>query len=235
MAGELVQVIAGNNGAVNTTATTEPFPSNVTAGNTIVAIGNASTTTGTISFSDTKNTYNTAITLVDTTQTNSTLAIAVATNVQGGATSVTVNCSVSVYLELHILEFTQASAGGGVDQASGISGNSANPAAPAVTTTVNGEVIVAYGGFGGTPTAGSGFTQAGFIGGDMSEWGVQTTAGSISGAFTQSPSQVWAVVMATLKGPGISPLTVPSGNAITVPAFTAKYLFFDTGDYSTGV
>lgn len=110
-----------------------------------------------------------------------------------------------------------------------------------VTSTVNdcmiwvpcNDSVTAVGSIGGiTATKGADDTQS-----DWSEYRLLTGSLGIAQGCTVTGSASYAIgavaISPVLVGPTAG--SVPSGTAATTPAFTAKYLFFDTGDYGIGV
>ena len=96
-----------------------------------------------------------------------------------------------------VMEFTGGDTTAPLDQDNGATGNSAAPSGGSVTTTADGELIV--GGVMGANSdvaAGTGYTGvAGNDGYLYAEYKVQTTAGSVSAAFTQTSGEWLAHVM----------------------------------------
>lgn len=66
----------------------------------------------------------------------------------------------------------------------------------------------------------------------VSSTGTYSTAATLNKAGTSHNS---GIILTFKADPGPIIGSVPSGNALATPAFTAKFLFFDTGDYSTGL
>ncbi len=150
-----------------------------------------------------------------------------ASNILGGANTVTVTFSqAAVFPDVRILEYKGVNA---LDVTSGASGNSATTNSGAATTKVASELI-----FGAnmvattTSAAGSGFTSRVITSpdGDIAEDKVVTTTGSNSATATLSSGGPWVMQMATfstISGPAptvtsVSPNsgTTAGGTAVTI-------------------
>lgn len=157
------------------------------------------------SLSDTLgNTFVTALTYTDTTQPDpdGTLKIWYVADCKGGANVITnTPASGNAALEIHVSEWTGMS-GWTPDQTSSDSGQmSTTITSPSRTTTANGELIFGYTFPAGNASAGAGFTGLTIVNGDLDEYLIQTSAGSIAATFTQSMNGYWLVGMVTFMAP----------------------------------
>jgi hypothetical protein len=78
-----------------------------------------------------------------------------------------------------------------LDQAAYNTGSSTNPVTSSVTTTANGELVLAYCTGGNGYGAGTGYTLIDNSTGDTVEFAVQSTAGSVSAGFTTAVNAAW--------------------------------------------
>jgi hypothetical protein len=111
---------------------------------------------------------------------------------------------------------------------------SAGPIRP----TYNGELIYAVANGGAITGVGTGYTQAQSFDIIKTEYQVPALGAgdAFNGTFvTNAGGSNYRLIFAAFKGPGPTLATVPTGVALTTPAFQAKFLYFDTGDYSTGL
>jgi hypothetical protein len=115
-------------------------------------------------------------------------------------------------LEIHISEWTGLATTSPVDQTASATGNGTAISSGAATTTASGELIFGYTFPVNNATAGSGFTGLSLVNGDLDEYQIQSTAGSIAATFTQT-SGAWFALMATFKpvGAGSNPTWSISG------------------------
>jgi len=92
--------------------------------------------------------------------------------------------------------------------------------------------VTAVGAIGGTTA-----TKGGDDGSaDWSEYRILTGGAGVAQSCTFTGSGSYSIGVVSVKPAGVGPTigSVPSGTALTVPAFSAKFLFFDNGDFSTG-
>lgn len=200
------QKAIADTGVVFGTTISVAFPSNVTAGNLICAQSGNDTSSGhlTSSYSDTlSNTYATVVVSANNTTAGQRIDASYAKNIAGGACTVTANFSGStLWRHIHVSEYSGLDTTAPLDQSSGGTGTGTSGSSGSKTTTTNGQLI--YGGSGnGLNTAGSGFTtlSTGSSYANMSEYQIQSSAGSIAATFT-GPSSDYCVVMMTFKAAG---------------------------------
>jgi hypothetical protein len=175
------------------------FTSPNTQGNFLIVTGSAARPASTLTISDTLgNTYTPAIGPVTDTTQNVTIYIWYVPVCKGGANTVTVTPSTTAALEIHVSEWTGLASVSPVDQTASATGNGTAVSSGSQTTTVNGELIFGYGWVFNTASAGSGFKPISLINGDLDEYQIQSTAGSIATTFTQT-SGTWFALMATFK------------------------------------
>lgn len=165
--------------------------------------------------------------------------VASAPNTSLATITVTFNQTITSFANDLIDEFS------GVDGTVAPSGN--NSATGSGTPTVNvtpsandcmiwlpcNDSITAVGSIGGTAaTAGANDTQQ-----DWAQYRLLSGQSGVSQSCTFTGSGTYIIgavaIPPYLPGPTIG--SVPSGTALSTPAFTAKFLFFDTGDYGIGV
>jgi len=178
------------------------FPSNNTAGNFLIITGTAARPAGTLTISDTAgDTFIPAIGPVTDTNQAVTAYIWYVPSCKGGPNTVTLTPATAAALEIHISEWTGLTTTSPVDQTASATGTGTTASSGPATTTVNGELIFGYTFLFNTAAAGSGFTPMSLVNGDLDEYQVQSLAGSIAAAYTQT-SGTWFVVMATFKPAG---------------------------------
>lgn len=197
----LAQARAVNSGA-GVTSKTLAFSGAVTAGNLLV-VGTLSDTTSAVTFgcSDSVNGTYTSIP-ASVNHTNHSSALFYFPNTASGTPTVTGTISVSNFLILIIAEFsgcaTSSPLDTGATPAAAASGNSTAPACTLVTGTDSCMIVgVCYSDT--TGVVGAGFTAtADDANGNQGEYKVQTTAGSLSVAYTMATG-LWSVSAAAFK------------------------------------
>ncbi len=222
------QNVNGNNAGTSNMSVS--FTSNNTAGNFLIVAGSAARPAGTLSISDTLgNSYSTAFGPVTDTTQDVAIYIWYVPICKGGANTVTITPSGTAALEIHVSEWSGIATVSPVDQTASATGTGTSVSSGAMTTTMNGELVFGYGWVFNTASAGTGFTPISLINGDLDEYQVQGTAGSVAATFTQT-SGTWFALMATFKpAPGgtgsiagtISPAGTGGSNAtltLTGPA-----------------
>jgi hypothetical protein len=176
------------------------FPSNVTAGDTLIVTGTASRPRSTITISDSAgDTFVPVIGPVSDPNQDVTAYIWIVTNAKGGPDTATLTPNGADALEIHVSEWAGISQVSPVDQTASATGNGSQISSGAKTTTQNGELILGYAFANGNSTAGAGFTGLSLINGDLDEYQIQAVAGSTAATFTQQPSGNWLALMATFK------------------------------------
>jgi hypothetical protein len=118
-------------------------------------------------------------------------------------------------LEIHVSEWSGLATASPVDQTASATGTGTSASSGPKTTTANGELIFGYGWVLNTASAGAGFTPISLVNGDLDEYQIQTTAGSVAATFTQA-SGTWFALMATFKPAGSD--TAPPSVALSTPA-----------------
>jgi hypothetical protein len=176
------------------------FPSNVTAGDTLIITGTASRPRSTITISDSAgNTFVPVMGPVSDPAQDVTAYIWVATNAKGGPDTVTLTPDGGAdALEIHVSEWSGISQVSPADQTAFATGNGSQISSGTVTTTQNGELIYGYTFPNQNASAGAGFTGLSLINGDLDEYQIQSTAGSVAATFTQQPDN-WLALVATFK------------------------------------
>jgi hypothetical protein len=175
---------------------------NNTPGNFLIVSGTAARPAATISISDTAgNVYLPAIGPVTDTVQDVTAYIWYVPNCKGGANTVTLTPSTADALEIHISEWSGLASTSPLDQTASASGSGTNVSSGPASTTANGELIYGYAFLFNNATAGAGFTAMSIENGDLDEYQVQTTAGSVAATFTQTTG-TWFALMATFKSSG---------------------------------
>jgi hypothetical protein len=208
--------VSGNESTI--TSISANFLSNNTAGNFLIVTGTAARPAGALSISDTLgNTYTPAMGPVTDANQNVTAYIWYVPSCKGGANTVTLTPATAAALEIHISEWTGLATPSPVDQTASATGTGTAVSSGAATTTVTGELIFGYTFLYNTATAGAGFTPLSLVNGDLDEYQVQSTAGSIAATFTQT-SGTWFALMATFKPAGSSSGTTYSISGTVSPA-----------------
>jgi hypothetical protein len=217
-------------------SSTVSFSSPTTAGNAIIVSLTYGAANPTITATDSQgNTYQEAIQKYDSVNPDlQGVAIFYATNIKGGADTITISYAQSVaWVVVAVHEYSGLASV--LDVNAGTVGNGTNPSSGSATTTANGDLIfgamVVTNGIGSTFTGGPGFTKRMDLGsstGFVDEDQIQSSAGAIAATWTVSPSVNWAAAMAAFKastsgtgaGPGIATVSPGSGTVGTVVTIT---------------
>ena len=216
-----------------TTTTSLAFASPNTAGNWIAVCargGFSSSQVFTVSDSN-GNLYRRAA-QIGFTGSSVTLAIFYAENIKGGANTVTVSDTVSAPLRIAILEYSGVATSNSLDAAVAGTGTSAFPGTPALTTTANGDLLLASIATTNSAsfTVGSGYAISDFVPAEPStkliaEERIQPTVGSASTGASLSASDSWGAVLAAIKaaqqGTGSAPPSITSLSPTSGPAGTS--------------
>ncbi len=144
-------------------------------------------------------------------------------------------------MEVHVLEFSGLATTLPVDQVASAAGTGPTASSGASTTTVNGELVFGYRFLFNTASAGAGYTGLSLVNGDLDEYLVQSTAGSVAATFTQT-SGTWFALMATFKPASsptssisgtVSPSSIGSATTMTLSgASNATVIADSSGNYS---
>jgi hypothetical protein len=178
------------------------FTSNNTAGNFLIVTGSAARPASTLSVSDTLgNSYSTAFGPVTDTTQNVTIYVWYVPICKGGANTVTITPSGTAALEIHVSEWSGLASTSPVDQTASATGTGTSVSSGVKTTTINGELVFGYSWVFSSASAGTGFTPISLVNGDLDEYQIQPTAGSIATTFTQT-SGTWFAAMVTFKPVG---------------------------------
>jgi hypothetical protein len=206
----IAHIQSTGNFASGTTSVSKAFVSNNTAGNLLVAAV-VCYAINTPTISDTRgNTWTQAISFSDNSLMGLVVRIFYAANCSAGANTVTGSWTTANGGEIHLSEFSGAATTSPLDKtASGSGVGSAGTATTtSVTTTQNGELVWGWCGFtGGGQAIGSGFSAVSTQDGDLSEYKIQTTAGSV--AATWSTTSDWVCAMATFATTSTALTTQP--------------------------
>jgi uncharacterized repeat protein (TIGR01451 family) len=198
--------VNGNESGTNNMSVS--FPSNNTQGNFLIVTGSAARPARTLSVSDTLgNTYVPAIGPVTDVAQDVTIYIWYVPICKGGANTVTITPSNTAALEIHVSEWSGIAPSSPVDQIVSATGTGTSVSSGSRTTTASGELIFGYGWVLNTATAGPGFMPISLVNGDLDEYQIQTTAGSVAATFTQA-SGTWFALLATFR-PAVSDTTLP--------------------------
>ena len=209
--------VNGSEPSVSTMSAT--FQSNNTAGNVLIVTGTAARPAGTLTISDTLgNTYIPAIGPVTDAAQEVSAYIWYVPSSKAGPNTVTITPTSSRALEIHISEWSGIASTSPVDQVASDVGTGTTASSGARTTTANGELIFGYTFLANTATAGTGFTGISLVNGDLDEYQIQTTAGSVAATFSQATG-TWFTLMATFRPTG-SQVNVPSVVNLTQSAAT---------------
>ncbi len=235
--------VNGNESTI--TSISASFPTNNTAGNFVIVTGTAARPAGTLIISDTAgNTYAPAMNSVTDSVQDVTAYIWYVPSCKGGANTVTLTPATPAALEIHVSEWSGLATTSPVDQTASATGSGTTASSGAAITTLNGELIFGYTFLFNTATAGTGFTPISLVNGDLDEYQVQSTAGSIATTFTQT-SGTWFALMATFKPAGgssggaysISGTVSPAGSGYSLAltgAATANTTTNSSGSFSFG-
>jgi hypothetical protein len=199
------------NTATSGSSITATFPSNVTAGSTLVLCSLAP------SGATVSDSQGNAWTQIPTGN------IWYALNAKAGATTITINWGSSPgWMTAIASEFSAASAGGGYDTSSYAGGTSATPTGGTITPAVANELVVAYCSNGQVDTAGTGYTLIDNSTGDAVEYAVQSGSGSFAATFTQSASAAWYIHTVAFKPQGGATHTQTLSESFTISEAFAK-------------
>jgi CSLREA domain-containing protein len=191
--------------AGTTGSTSLMFPSSNTAGNFIAVVVRAGIANETITVRDSAhNMYLKAVQLAaGGSPGGENLSIFYAQNIAGGVNTVTVSQTTQGTLRIAILEYSGVATSNALDKTSSAQGKSAAPNAGGVTTTTNGDLLLA-GILTVDPeiyTPGPGYTAEAVIPGApntklLVEQRIQPAAGPAGGGATLGSSDPWAAVLA---------------------------------------
>jgi hypothetical protein len=120
-----------------------------------------------------------------------------ASNIKGGADTVTVNLSNPAYIELYLIEYTGVNRTNPIDAQAGASGNAGSVSSGNATTTVAGDLIFGYCVGDSVCTAGSGFTARSTFHSNLIEDMLAGNAGTY--AATGSANSGWTMQMVALN------------------------------------
>jgi uncharacterized repeat protein (TIGR01451 family) len=238
---KLVQAKTNGNES-GTASMSVAFTANNTAGNFLIVTGTAARPARNISVSDSLgNIYSVAMgPLTDTTQ-DVTLYIWYVSVCKGGANTVTIAPAGTSALEIHVSEWSGLATTNPVDVTAFATGTGAAVSSGSKTTTSNGDLVFGYGWVLNTATAGTGFTPLSLINGDLDEYQIQTTGGSVAATFTQT-SGTWFAAIATFKGNSSSsppadttPPSAPANFAAAVTSSTQINLTWTASTDNVGV
>jgi hypothetical protein len=202
----------------NVSSISATFPQPNTAGNLLIVTGTSARPAGTITISDTAgNVYLPALGPVTEPNQDVTAYIWYVPNAKAGTNTVTLTPTAGVHaMEIHISEWSGAAASP-LDQTAVGMGIGAFATTESRTTTVDGELIFGYAFVIHEATPGPGFTLLSYVNGDLDEYQIQTTAGSVAATFTQQSGE-WLAMMATFKPLVTTPDTTAPTASITAPA-----------------
>jgi RHS repeat-associated protein len=216
------------------TSFTVAFNANTTVGNAIVVSLTWGSTNTTITATDSQgNTFQEAIQEYDSVNPDlQGAAIFYATNIKGGADTITINFADQVaWVTAAVHEYSGLA--NALDVSVGALGSGTSPSSSSVATTANGDLIFGavvedINGTADTYTPGSGFTKRvdlGSTAGFADEDRIQPSAGSTAATWTLSPSGLkWVAVMAAFKASNgteprissVSPSQGGTGTSITM-------------------
>src|SRR5882757_5125915 len=196
--------VNGNESTASTISAS--FTAANTAGNFLIVSGTIARPAGTLSISDTAgNNYIPVTTPVTDTKQDTTSYLWYVPSCKGGVNTVTLTPAVPGALEIHVSEWSGVSTTYPLDTFASAAGTGANASSGSVTTTANGELIYGYTFLINTATAGSGFAGMTLVNGDLDEYQIQATAGSVAATYTQQ-SGTWFARVATFR-----PSTITQG------------------------
>jgi uncharacterized repeat protein (TIGR01451 family) len=216
------------------------FNANNTAGNFLIVTGTAARPARNISVSDTLgNIYALALGPVTDVAQDVTIYVWYVPNCKGGANTVTITPTGTSALEIHVSEWSGIANINPVEVTAFGTGTGTAVSSGASTTTSSGDLIFGYGWVFNTASAGTGFTPLSLINGDLDEYQIQSSSGSVAATFTQS-SGTWAAAMVAFKsqasvtGPRIS-MTSPAANATVTANSTVSATASSPSSSITGV
>ena len=238
---QLLQTNVNGNEATASKISTA-FTTSNTAGNFLIVSGTIARPSGSLSVSDTLgNTYLPVSSPVTDSAQNVTSYLWYVPSCKGGANTVTLTPAVAGALEIHVSEWSGISATNPVDTFASAVGTGTTASSGPATTTVNGELIYGYTFLLNTAAAGTGFTGMTLVNGDLDEYQIQPTAGSVPATFTQT-NGTWFARVATFRpntaiqggiSGAISPVAGGSGATVTLSgAANATTTADANGNYS---
>jgi glucose/arabinose dehydrogenase len=214
------------------------FPSANTAGNFLIVCASVARPARTLTISDALgNTYVPVMGPVNDPAQDVNLFIWYVANAKPGANIVTITPPGVSALELHISEWSGMPPNPVIDQISSATGTSLDISSGTKTTTANGELIFGYAWIVNNVSSGAGFTPLSFVNGDLDEYQVQTSAGSVATLFTQPTTGAWLALMATFKaGPDFNLSSSPAIQTVTQGNGTSYTIIAgETGDFVSPV
>ena len=234
-----VQLVQNNfNGNESATASLSvTFTASNTAGNVLVVSATAARPARTLSISDSAgDTFVQAYGPINDPAQDVDMTVWYVQSARGGVNTVTITPPANSALEIHVSEWSGMPANVVVDQTSSATGNGTAVSSGAATTTANGELVFGEAWVNNTAAAGSGFTALSLINGDLDEYQVQPSAGSVATTFTQSVSGQWLAIMVTFKpaGSAISGNLTSLGSGATVKLFGPSNVNFVTTADASG-
>ncbi len=132
-----------------------------------------------------------------------------ASNIHGGADSVTVTYSASsTYLELYVTEYSGINTTNPIDGQSGNSGSAGAVTSKSVTTTTAGDIIYGWSAADWACTVGSGFSARATLNNNLVE--DMTSGGAGAYAATATANNGWTMQMVALRPASTSDTTPPS-------------------------
>ena len=201
--------VNGNESSASAISTS--FTAANTAGNFLIVSGTIARPAGTLSISDTAgNSYIPVTTPVTDANQDTTSYLWYVPVCKGGVNSVTLTPASAGALEIHVSEWSGVSATYPVDAFASAAGTGANASSGPVTTTANGELVYGYTFLLNTATAGSGFAGMTLVNGDLDEYQIQSSAGSIAATYSQQ-SGTWFARVATFR-PSTATMGIISGS-----------------------
>jgi hypothetical protein len=201
--------VNGNESSASAISTS--FTAANTAGNFLIVSGTIARPAGTLSISDTAgNTYIPVTTPVTDANQATTSYLWYVPVCKGGVNSVTLTPASAGALEIHVSEWSGVSATYPVDAFASAAGTGATVSSGSVTTTANGELVYGYTFLLNTATAGSGFAGMTLVNGDLDEYQIQSSAGSIAATYSQQ-SGTWFARVATFR-PSTATMGIISGS-----------------------
>jgi hypothetical protein len=209
--GSGIQLVQKNmNGVENSVSNMSvAFTSANTAGNFLIVSASVARPARTLTISDTRgNTYIPVMGPVNDPVQDVNLYIWYVPSAIAGANTVTITPAGSSALEIHVSEWSGMPANAVVDQTSSAMGTSLAISSGAKTTTADGELIFGFAWIVNSASSTAAFTPLSFINGDLDEYQIQPTAGSVATTFTQTITGQWLALMATFKSPDTQAPTV---------------------------
>jgi hypothetical protein len=185
-----------------TASVVKAYTSANVAGNLLVACVVSYAATDTPSISDTLgNTWSLAVNINNAAVFFPCASIFYCANCKAGANTVTGAFQTAFGGQLHLSEYSGAATTSPLDKTATGSGTSANAVtSPAVTTTVNGELLWGWAGANTSVANGAGMTVVATEDGHVSQYAIQATAGSTTMAWVTTGAYLCA--LATFKPAG---------------------------------